>query len=248
MTGGHASESAAWDAYITADIRIEAPDGPVRVFAAPPLQASGRYPDPEGRPIAVITAHNPNGLVATDEANEKAQAALEAELDRRGIAWWRADGADPEWSHVEASVAVPGMSEADALALGAEFGQEAVFLLTPASRKVVACATGRRTITGFMIVPEDELEADPHDVEDEVTHLLEHLADEHGPDPARWPGALLAESRWDGPADEVAGEFLLRVGGRYVLYETNGAEWDFEVLDASDDSTAIAAFRTATGE
>jgi hypothetical protein len=260
-------ESAAWDAYLTAEIRIEAPGGPVRVFASPPLQASGRYPDPEGRPIAVITAHNPGGVAAADEANEKAQRALEAELDRRGIAWWPADGADPEWSHVEASVAVPGMSEADALALGAEFGQEAVFLLTQASRKVVACATGRRTITGWTIVGEAELEADPHDIDDEVAHLLEHLAGEHGPDPARWPGALLAESRWDVPQSpgdgtaedagtdsrgdaaepEVTGEFLLRVGGRYVLYETNGPEWDFEVLDAPDDAAAVAAFRTATG-
>ena len=249
-------ESAAWDAYVTAEIRIELPGGPVLVYPAPPLQAAGRYPDPEGRPIAVITAHNPGGVVAADEANAKAHAALEAELNRRGLAWWPAAGADPQWSHVEASVAVPGMSEADALALGAEFGQEAVFLLTPVSRKVIACATGRRSVTGWSVVPEAEVSADAaQSVEDEVAHALEHLVDEFGPDPARWPDAPLAESRWHGEAhggvpgleDEVSGEFLLHINDWYVLYETVGAEWDFEVLEASDDATAITEFLTATG-
>lgn len=252
LTGAEVGESTAWDDYLTAEIRIELPDGPVRVYPGPPFQASGRYPDPDGRPIAVITAHNPGGVTVADEANDKAQAALEAELDRRGIAWWPAAGADPDWSHVEASVAIPGLSEADALALGADFGQEAVFLLTPGSRKVIACATGRRSVTGWSVVPEAELEDEPAD-EGEIAHVLEHLIESHGPDPVNWEDMLLAESRWaDEPAatpeDEVSGEFLLRLGGRHVIYETNGAEWDFEVIDAPDDETAIADFRAATGD
>lgn len=248
-------EFAAWEAYLVAEIRIEAPDGPVLVYPAPPLQAAGRYPDPGGRPIAVITAHNPAGVVVPDEANDKAQAALEAALDARGLDWWPAAGADPQWAHVEASVAVPGMSEADALALGAEFGQDAIFLLTPGSRKVIACATGRRSVTGWSIVPEAESKAFPAGGEDEIAHLLEHLASDRGPDPAHWADVLLAESRWDGETgpglagpDAVSGEFLLRVRGRYVLYETNGVDWEFEVLDAPDNAAAIALFRTATGE
>jgi len=252
-------DPAAWDAYLTAEIRIELPGGPVRVYPAPPAQASGGYPDSAGRPIAVITAHNPGGSAATDEVNEKAQAALEAWLDARGIAWWPAAGADPEWTRVEAGVAIPGMSEADATALGAEFGQEAIFLLTPASRKVIACATGRRSVTGWTAAPEAETGVDPDGVEDEIAVGIERLASEHGPNPARWTDVLLAESRWDhetavdDPADalehgEVSGEFLLRLAGRYVVYETNGAEWDCDLLDAPDDAAAIAAFRAATGD
>ena len=39
-------------------------------------------------------------------------------------------GGNPSWTHVEPGAAVIGMDEADAVALGAEFGQEAIFVLT----------------------------------------------------------------------------------------------------------------------
>ena len=129
-------------------------------------------------------------------------------------------------------------------------------MLTPASRKVIDCATGRRTMTGWVIVAEAEL-ADEHDEADEaaIVDALERLAQEHGPDPRDWDGVLLAESRWelDGPgglADdgEVGGEFLLRLDGRYVIYETNGAEWDWSELQASDDAAAIETFSSYTGD
>jgi hypothetical protein len=44
---------------------------------------------------------------------------------------------------------VLGIDEAGALALGAEFGQEAIFVLTPADRRAVACAGGRAVATGW---------------------------------------------------------------------------------------------------
>jgi hypothetical protein len=45
---------------------------------------------------------------------------------------------------------VIGMDEADAVALGAEFGQEAIFVLTPAARRVVGC-TDNRVVTNGMV-------------------------------------------------------------------------------------------------
>jgi hypothetical protein len=248
----------AWDAYLTTEVSIDVPGGAVRVFPAPPLQASGRYPDAEGRAIAVITAYNPGGVVADAVDNERAQQALEDELARMGVPFWPAAGASPDWRHVEPSVAVPGLAEPDALALGARYGQEAIFMLTPVSRKVIDCTTGRRTMTGWVIVAEAEL-ADEHDEADEaaIVAALERLAQEHGPDPRDWGGALLAESRWepDGrsepgePADDgqVSGEFLLRLSDRYVIYETNGDEWDWSELSSPDDTTAIEAFTEYTG-
>jgi hypothetical protein len=56
---------------------------------------------------------------------------------------------DPSWTHVEPGVAVLGMDEADALVLGAEFGQDAIFVLTPADRRVVGCVDRRVTATGW---------------------------------------------------------------------------------------------------
>jgi hypothetical protein len=245
------AEPSGWEAYITTEVRIELPGGAVRVFPAPPLQASGTYPDPAGRPIAVITAHNPHGQLADPERNALAQARLEDDLTGRGLEWWPAAGADPTWEHVERSVAVPGLTEADALALGAKYEQEAIFVLTPASRKVIDCVTGRRTITGWVIAREADLAAE--EFETALEDTLDHLVASHGPDPRGWNVPVLAESRWDSGGKDpgngpVAGEFLVRVGGRYVIYETEGVDWGWDHIDASDDETAIAAFRAAVGE
>jgi hypothetical protein len=144
-------QSGAWGAYVGAVVRIEAPDGVTWVWPAPTTVSSGAYPDPEGRTIFVITAHNPGGRTVPDGENALAQARLVAELERRGLTWWPAAGGDPSWTHVEASAAVVGLTEADALELGAQFGQEAIFVLTPYSRQVVGCADRRVTATGWFI-------------------------------------------------------------------------------------------------
>ena len=57
----------------------------------------------------------------------------------------------------------------------------------------------------------------------------------------------------DGPGDltddaEVGGEFLLRLDDRYVVYETNGVEWDWSELQAADDATAVETFSDYTGD
>ena len=57
MTG----EPGAWDAYLGAVMRIEGPGGVVWVRPAPVTHTAGEYPDPDGRPIYVMTAHNPGG-------------------------------------------------------------------------------------------------------------------------------------------------------------------------------------------
>ena len=53
--------------------------------------------------------------------------------------------------HREEGVAVVGVSEADAVALGARYRQDAVFAWTPAEWTVVACAGGRRVASGWSI-------------------------------------------------------------------------------------------------
>jgi Protein of unknown function (DUF3293) len=143
------SPSGAWDAYVGAVIRIEAPDGVFWVRPAPAGSTLGEYPDPEKRTIYVVTAHNPGGRVVSGAANAEAEARLSTKLSRRGLAWWPADGGDPSWSHVERGVAVTGIAEADAVALAAEFGQEAIFVFTPADRRVVGCADQRVSTTGW---------------------------------------------------------------------------------------------------
>ena len=148
------AEPGRWDAYIGAVMRIEAPSGVVWVRPAPVTCTTGEYPDPAGRVIYVITAHNPGGRIASDAANALAEAQLAAEIGRRGLTWWPAAGGDPSWTHVEPGAAVIGVDEADAVALGAEFGQDAIFVLTPADRRVVGCSDNRVMATGWSIEPD----------------------------------------------------------------------------------------------
>ena len=143
------AEPSAWDAYVGAVIKIEAPGGVFLVRPAPTACTAGEYPDPAGRAICVLTAHNPGGRIASPATNASGEARLAAEIRRQGLTCWFAEGGDPSWTHVEPGVAVLGMDEADALALGAEFGQDAIFVLTPADRRVVGCVDRRVTATGW---------------------------------------------------------------------------------------------------
>jgi hypothetical protein len=153
------AETSTWDAYVGAVIRIEAPGGVYWVRPASATSTLAEYPDPAKRAIYVLTAHNPGGQLASAAANAVAEARLKTELCRRELRWWPADGGDPSWTHVEPGAAVIGLDEADAIALGAEFGQEAIFVLTPADRRVVGCANGRVATTGWV----SELEVSPSD-------------------------------------------------------------------------------------
>jgi Protein of unknown function (DUF3293) len=150
MTGN----PGGWSAYINAVLRIEAPSGVIRVRPAPVSWTSGEYPEPDGRAICVITAHNPGGRSASGADNAAAQAQLAAVLEERGLTWWPAAGGDPSWTHVEDSAAVIGMDETDAIALAAQFGQDAIFVLTAADRQVAGCTERRVVATGWSIEPE----------------------------------------------------------------------------------------------
>jgi hypothetical protein len=112
-----------------------------------------------------------------------------------------------------------------------------------------------------VIVAEADLADDELDAEGdgETEAALERLVGELGPDPrawgSSWGGAVLAGSRWepDEPGDAAgdvpaSGDFLVRVGGTYVIYQTDGADWEWDDLDAADDATAVARFRAHQGE
>lgn len=148
------AEPNGWDAYVGAVIRVEAPGGVVWVRPAPITRTTGEYPDPEGRAIYVITAHNPGGRIASDTVNAAAEERLAVELRRRAVTWWPAVGGNPSWTHAEPGAAMIGMDEADAIALGAEFGQDAIFVLTPVERQVVACTHKRVVATGWSTEPD----------------------------------------------------------------------------------------------
>lgn len=99
-------------------------------------------PHPEGLPgssVTIITAWNP-GLSRPSEAeNRKANARLETTLKARGIAYLHARGQNHDASHVEPSLAALNLSKKEAIELGKEFGQAAVFWVDDTVGELLWC-------------------------------------------------------------------------------------------------------------
>ena len=89
--------------------------------------------------VHVITAWNPGDERPSREENDDANERLLIELVSRGLNPCRAVGADPDSEHAEESWAVHGLSDDEARAIGAAFGQVAVFRLTATDQTVLAC-------------------------------------------------------------------------------------------------------------
>ncbi len=87
----------------------------------------------------------------SEAVNRERQAALEADLRPRAGALWAAVGVDPATGHREEGVSVTGISESAVRALGARYGQDAVFAWTPVEWAIVSCRDGRRVATGWSL-------------------------------------------------------------------------------------------------
>ncbi|MER6222401.1 DUF3293 domain-containing protein [Streptomyces sp900105755] len=121
-----------WDLYRTAVVDIRFPDRTVRVKPRSSGTAEGSFPEPaDGGTVHVITAWNPRGRTASPDANARAHHLLLAEIRRRGLTRWSAEGGDARGAHREESVAVVGLSDTAARDLGHRFGQDAIFAWTP---------------------------------------------------------------------------------------------------------------------
>jgi len=145
----------SWDSYIRAVLRVERPEGAQWIRPAALGRSHGiDFPDSSGRTVHVITAYNPAGKVVTDKVNIAAHQRLEARLQEMGASYLAAAGGDVEWAHVEPGFAILGMSENDARALGREFGQDAIFGLSPTALVILSCDTSRTHVTGWEASPD----------------------------------------------------------------------------------------------
>ena len=102
---------------------------------------------------AILTAENPMGEQASAEDNAADMAELKADLDALGARYTEAVG---KYGQVENSLVVTGISEADAVALGAKYAQDAVLthrgLVYPRDGSVTP-VTGKVDV--FSDAPED---------------------------------------------------------------------------------------------
>jgi uncharacterized protein DUF3293 len=81
-------------------------------------------------PIFIITAHNPDAERLPDEENRSRNLKLRGLLEERRLAWLEAVGRAPDGSWAESSFAISGLAEADAIEIGGQFGQLAIFMVT----------------------------------------------------------------------------------------------------------------------
>ena len=90
--------------------------------------------------VHVITAWNPGDERPSRDENDKANGRLHQLLVDRGLDPVRAVGADPDSDHLEESWAVVGLDDHEARAIGASFGQVAVFRISDGMQTVLACS------------------------------------------------------------------------------------------------------------
>ena len=138
-----------WESYARTVVEIVGPGvGGLVVRSASPGDV-GEWPWPSSDPVHILTAWDPGDDRPGEQNNRLRQAALEAEVRPLVVALWPAVGVDPVSGHREEGVAVRGLREVDALALGARYGQDAIFVWTPQEWTVVACTGGRRVVSGW---------------------------------------------------------------------------------------------------
>ena len=142
-----------WAAYTRTVVEFCRPrEGDVVVRPAPPGQV-GEWPWASPLPVSILTAWDPGEERPGDEENRVRQAALEADLGLLTGARWSTVGIDPESGHREEGVAVRGVAEGEARALGDRYRQDAIFVWTPHSWVVTACRGERRLALGWSVGP-----------------------------------------------------------------------------------------------
>jgi hypothetical protein len=133
--------------YTRAVLRV--PDLGLVLRPQAPGQVDGAFPFDDT--VHVVTAANPGAERLTAEENAERQARLEADLDARGLRHWATVAGAEDGSHAEAGALVVGLDDAAARALGAAWGQDAVFRWSRAAWSVLACDDAEPVDLGWRV-------------------------------------------------------------------------------------------------
>ena len=143
----------AWSGYARLTVTIRRPDLDDLVVQPAPSGQAGRWPWPTADPVAILTAWDPGDARPGLEVNRRRQSELEDDLRALRADLWSAQGTDPITGVRDEGVAVRGVPEPFVLELGAHYGQDAVFVWTPAEWVIVGCSGGRRAASGWWLAP-----------------------------------------------------------------------------------------------
>jgi uncharacterized protein DUF3293 len=140
-----------WAAYAGTIVQIVRPsEGDFVTVRGVPAGASrgesARWPWPSEEPVCILTAWDPGDERPGVAINRRRGAALEASVRGRARRVLHAVGVDPSSEHREEGVAALGLSVDDAVALGARYRQEAMFVWTPDAWSIVSCRGDARRV------------------------------------------------------------------------------------------------------
>jgi hypothetical protein len=142
-----------WQAYAGTIVRITHPQlGSLEVRPTAPGATLGDFPGPAGRTIHIMTAQNP-GAPLPEQENRARQAELVAVVGAMAdVEAWSALGGDPSWVHSEDSLAIIGLSEAEAVALARRYDQDAIFAWTSDEWILISCRSDQRQSAGWQLL------------------------------------------------------------------------------------------------
>jgi len=143
MFGGDTLDRDAerWSAYLETTITAEIVPNTIESLNGPTASEQWLFDSP----VHVITAWNPYNIIRSPEENDRANTELAIALARRGARFASARGSANDGLHFEDSFITWNLTRDEAIELGREFRQEAVFELTPDEFRLVHCGTGAVT-------------------------------------------------------------------------------------------------------
>ncbi len=139
-----------WVSYGRTVVEILRPEGTLTVRSAPGADTAS-WPWPTAQAVHILTAWNPGPERPGPAINRTRQAALETDLRPMASTLVAAAGVDPVTGRREEGVAVIGVAESVVLAVGARYGQDAVFVWTPAEWSIVGCHGEPRLTSGWSL-------------------------------------------------------------------------------------------------
>ena len=142
-----------WKDYEGTFVRIMHPElGDLEVRPTATRAIIGDFPDPAGRTIHIMTAHNP-GVQLSEQDNRHRQQVLVTAVDKMPDAHaWSAIGGDPSWVHTEDSVAIVGLTDQSAVELARRFDQDAIFRWTRTEWTLISCRSEQRHTAGWQLI------------------------------------------------------------------------------------------------
>ena len=139
MTGAYSDGVQLWTSFGEALIRIRMRDVGDPDDEEVVLTVGGSVPDLGWAALAhVVTAWNP-GREAAADANGAANRRLGGVLADTGLEVRAATGESPDGSWVEESFVIVGLTRAQAVRIGRDFGQLAIFEIDREAVRLISC-------------------------------------------------------------------------------------------------------------